>query len=462
MQEAVKWINEHQEKLIKDICTLVSIPSISAETGDPSAPYGAACLQALEASLAIGLRMGFTPFNHDNHCGSLLWQGEKETEIGIFGHTDVVPPGGGWTYQPFEPTVEDGMIIGRGASDNKGSLLAALYALYYLKEQGYQPKNSFRFFLGCDEEVGMGDVEHYVQNYGEPAFSIVPDVEFPLCHGEKGMLKIEAERKVESSVLLSFSSGVMANAVPAEASCTLKISAEQAERIAQLGGELAELEQGLYQVSVSGIAAHAAFPEGSENAQLKLARILSQSGVLERDGEELMHALCVFFSDHYGAGLGVPYEDELSGKLTHVGGMASLKDGVFWQSFDIRYNVKADQESMIETITRVLQRYGFKVTELENSAPYYIDPKEPIVQRLVEIANTHLEAELTPYLMGGGTYARKLKRAVGFGPGIPGRKSRFGSERGGAHQPDEYVEIEDLKKAFLIFVEALQALDQLV
>lgn len=55
--------------------------------------------------------------------------------------------------------------------------------------------------------------------------------------------------------------------------------------------------------------------------------------------------------------------------------------------------------------------------------------------------------------------ARKLKNAVGFGPGMPHAVKRFGTARGGAHQPDEYVEIKDLKKAFVIYVDALKALD---
>ncbi len=63
---------------------------------------------------------------------------------------------------------------------------------------------------------------------------------------------------------------------------------------------------------------------------------------------------------------------------------------------------------------------------------------------------------------GGGTYSRKLKHAVGFGPGIPGKAKRFGTERGGAHQADEYIEIEHLKKAFVIYVEAIQKLDEVV
>ena len=64
--------------------------------------------------------------------------------------------------------------------------------------------------------------------------------------------------------------------------------------------------------------------------------------------------------------------------------------------------------------------------------------------------------------MGGGTYARKLKHAVGFGPGIPGKIKFFGEQRGSAHQADEYVEIAHLKQAFLIYIDALKELDTIL
>jgi succinyl-diaminopimelate desuccinylase len=459
VKAAEKWIEEHEQQLIEDICELVKIPSVSVTTNDPKAPFGPECLRALECALGIGERMGFAAENHEHYCGSLYWRGEKDSEIGVFGHADVVPAGNGWEYEPFSPTVKDGIIIGRGASDNKGSSLIALYAMYYLKDQGYKPKNSFRFFIGCSEERSMEDIEYYTKNYKEPEFSIVPDVRFPVCNGEKGILEIDAECQIESNVLLHFSSGVASNAVPSEASATLKIGEEQANKLETLGAQIQLLDDGLYQVSVQGIAAHAAFPEGSESAEVKLVRVLSHSGVLDQEADALMKAVCILFGDYYGAGLGVPYEDEASGKLTHVGGVASFEKGIFHQNINIRYNVTADYDAMIQMIKDVLNRYGFAVERIQNSSPFYIDKQEPIVQKLVEICNTRLGTDLDTYIMGGGTYARKLKNAVGFGPGIPSTVKRFGTERGSAHQPDEYVEIEDLKKAFVIYVEALKALD---
>ena len=130
------------------------------------------------------------------------------------------------------------------------------------------------------------------------------------------------------------------------------------------------------------------------------------------------------------------------------------------------------QGELISTnmVTNYLQEQGVNAILLpalefmrtDDSAPCFTDPKSKEVQALMEVCNRNLEMELEPYVMGGGTYSRKLKHAVGFGPGIPGKAKRFGTERGGAHQADEYIEIEHLKKAFVIYVEAIQKLDEVV
>ncbi|PHR56773.1 MAG: hypothetical protein COA47_12655 [Robiginitomaculum sp.] len=73
-------------------------------------------------------------------------------------HQDVVPadeaPGSGWEKPPFSGLIEDGFIWGRGAIDDKGSLIAILEAADRLAASGYQPKRTLIFAFGHDEEVG--------------------------------------------------------------------------------------------------------------------------------------------------------------------------------------------------------------------------------------------------------------------------------------------------------------------
>jgi len=458
------WIEEHMDQFITDIIDLVNIPSVSVETGDPQKPFGETCLHVLEKALKIVRRMGFEGKNHENYCGTLLWKGDTDHEIGVFSHLDVVPEGTGWEYEPYQAVVEEDCIIGRGTADNKGPAMASLYALNYLKESGWRPRHSIRLFFGCNEECGMNDIQYYINNNPMPVFSFTPDAAFPVCHGEKGIMEIDAEYDLKSSILKEFSSGVASNSVPRDAYAIIE-GEETAIRKALKGKNIDNIENcgnNNYRISAKGIAAHAAFPEGSDSAQTKLACILEQSGLLDGRARKLMEAIAGLFADYNGVGIKVPYEDDISGKLTHVGGFARTCDNIFRQNINIRYPITANREKMVNQITAVLKKYDFTIIKIKDSPPAFVNKEEPIIKRMTDICNKQLGLSLEPYIMGGGTYARKLNHAVGYGPGIPHSGNKFGPERGRGHQPDEYVELEKLKNAICIYVEAIKAIDALV
>ena len=81
MVNTEEWFDQHTNELVEDIYMLVRIPSVSVKTEDPEMPYGPECRRVLDACLKLGESMGFTPFNHENYCGTLLWKGEMEEEI---------------------------------------------------------------------------------------------------------------------------------------------------------------------------------------------------------------------------------------------------------------------------------------------------------------------------------------------------------------------------------------------
>lgn len=71
------------------------------------------------------------------------------------GHTDVVPPGdpNDWDTPPFEPTIKDGMLMGRGAADMKGSLAAMVVAVEQFLVKNTQPLPfDIAFLITSDEE----------------------------------------------------------------------------------------------------------------------------------------------------------------------------------------------------------------------------------------------------------------------------------------------------------------------
>ena len=97
------------------------------------------------------------------HCEHLrlgdvdnLWatHGSGQPVLVLLGHTDVVPPGPveAWASDPFEPTVRDGVLYGRGAADMKGSVAAFVVALEQFVAAHPQHKGTVALLVTSDEE----------------------------------------------------------------------------------------------------------------------------------------------------------------------------------------------------------------------------------------------------------------------------------------------------------------------
>lgn len=462
------WVEAHREEMLRDIAALVAIPSVS-EPCKGKYPYGEHCARVLDTALEISAGYGFDVQNHEYHCGTARLpgtagneNGAAAREIGVFAHLDIVPEGGGWTGDPFRMEERDGWMVGRGVADNKGPAIAGLYAARCLRDLGIKLRHDLLLWFGCNEEKGMHDAMWYRERFPLPAFSITPDTSFPVCNGEKGILELDASCPLPGTVLADFQAGLASNIVPDEAFALLK-SPLDTVRAAFAGTGCAVEELGdAVKVSAKGVAGHAAKPEGTRNAMMVLAAALAGSGLLSGAEQRCAESLARLFADSYGGGIGAPLEDEASGKLTHNGGMTRLEGGRLRQNINIRYPVTADREAMLAAIRGTLESAGFTLDRVDDDPPCFTPADSPVVQTLNNIACQVLGQELDPYVMGGGTYARKLTNAVGFGPGVPGLAKPFGDGKGGAHQPDECTSVQGLMSAVEIYVQALAALDTLV
>ena len=81
-------------------------------------------------------------------------RGDSTPLYAFAGHTDVVPTGpeDQWSSPPFEPTIKDGMLYGRGAADMKGSLAAMITACERFIDEHPDHKGSIGFLITSDEE----------------------------------------------------------------------------------------------------------------------------------------------------------------------------------------------------------------------------------------------------------------------------------------------------------------------
>ena len=170
MQEALNqkidaFIAANKEQILKDIATLVSINSVEGAP-EEGAPYGAGPRAALDKTLELAAGMGLATRNCENHIGYAELAGaDAEKYLATICHVDVVPEGNGWTEDPFKMEIRDGWMIGRGVADDKGPMVATLYALKFLKEEGVSLRYPIRALVGDNEETHMHDVDYYLANY---------------------------------------------------------------------------------------------------------------------------------------------------------------------------------------------------------------------------------------------------------------------------------------------------------
>lgn len=128
---------------------LIKRPSLS--------PDDAGC----QAIIAARLRaLGFTiePMPFGDTLNIWAWRGEGPT-LAFAGHTDVVPTGETqhWDNPPFEPTLHDGLLYGRGAADMKGSLAAMVVAAERFVAQHPHHQGRLAFLITSDEEADARD-----------------------------------------------------------------------------------------------------------------------------------------------------------------------------------------------------------------------------------------------------------------------------------------------------------------
>ena len=112
--------------------------------------------------------------------------------IALVSHLDVVPPGEGWTRDPFEPVVAEGRLYGRGSGDAKASVAAMLTAVHDLAEAGGPPRGRVLVILGYGEETRNTTMPVAVQRSGRVDAAVIGEptnLEFAVA--QRGLMMID-------------------------------------------------------------------------------------------------------------------------------------------------------------------------------------------------------------------------------------------------------------------------------
>ena len=187
-------ITENKE-FLNDLKGLLQIKTVRGDCGEVSseAPLGKGVNDAINYMLDIGKRFGFKTKNLDGYCG-YIEMGEGDELLGILAHLDVVSADGKWSCEPFDLTVVDDKMYGRGIIDDKGAALLSLYAMKNISDSGIRLNKRIRLILGGDEETGVWEgIKRYKETEEIPTIGFTPDGDFPVVFAEKGLLKIKIE-----------------------------------------------------------------------------------------------------------------------------------------------------------------------------------------------------------------------------------------------------------------------------
>ena len=414
-------------EIIQKISEIIKFDS-SQSTPESGAPFGKGARASLDYFLNLAKSFGFETHDYRGYAGEVFFGEGKE--FAVLAHLDVVPAGGGWTHEPFggEIDCENKKIWGRGAMDDKGPAIIALYALKALKESGFIPKRKIKLIVGCNEENGWECIEYYKKHAHMPEEGISPDADFPVIFAEKGILQIKITYPVKDD-FSSLKGGDRANMVCGY--CEIQ-RPENKEKLKTFGLTFKDGK-----IISKGKSAHGSTPELGKNA---IAPILQYLGL-----NELYNSLFVEF---FGFKDVNDTRDD-SGVLTFSPNLISGGKDYIEVIFDVRYPVTFDAAKITEGISAQNLRYEI----LHAQSPLYNDKNSFLIKTLCNVYNEVTGKNAEPVAIGGGTYARALKYGAAFGPEEAGEENTI-------HQANEYITFEKIEKCYKIYTLALKRLTE--
>lgn len=317
------------------------------------------------------------------------------------GHYDVVPAGEGWTRQPFSPAIEDGKLYGRGATDMKGGIAAIIATLAYFA-QTREPDMVVETALVPDEEIGGSTGTGYlVEQLGSrPDWVVIaePSGVDNIYIGHRGLVW-----------------------------CLIKVYGKQA---------------------------HGSAPWLGDNAFEKM--LVFAGRFLDKYKKTISSKTSKF-----------TYEVPDAAKPTvNPGGVLvspgayNIVPGVSGFSVDRRLIVEEKVEEVVDEINRLVEEIsretGIQATvEITNASQPAYTPEDSPVARALGASIERVTGSSPRYtICVGGLdlryYTARGIHAVAYGPG----------EVGLAHKPDEYIDLENLRKTIQVYVDFVERLEK--
>lgn len=444
-----QFVNEHLNEMIDDLKELVKYNSVNA---DDELPFGKENRKVLDKALELLEKKGIKTKNLDYYCGfGEVGKGEKV--IGIVSHLDIVPKGEGWDSNPFELTIKDNVLYGRGVSDDKGAGVAAMWAIKYLLDTNYDFKKRVRLIFGCNEETGSECVKYYVKKEGDVDLGFTPDAEFPGIYAEKGM--IHGNLIGEKTNIIDIKGGDASNIVCKKVVATLKNNSFDENKLNAFFASHSikyeiQKESDNVVLTVNGKAAHASLPDEGVNAINYLLVGLKESGY---DDNFVDYFNKYIGLDLHGETLGYELlKDEATNTSINIG-LIKKEDDKIIASLDMRFPIKSNIKACLKPLIDTNEENNY-FKEDSTIEPLYFDTNSAFIKALENAYRKVTKDETNKMAaIGGGTYAKAMKNIIAFG-------CEFQGENNHIHDANERLSIDSFKKQVLCYIEAIKNLNE--
>jgi len=444
-----KLAKNYEGELIATLKKLVAIKSVYDEkTVSKENPFGEGVTKGLKFIEELARKDGFKATNYDNKVVEIT-TGDYEKNVTLLAHTDVVPAGGsGWEYDPFTLTEVNGVLRGRGVSDDKGPLLSSYYALKLLKDNNLLGKYQVRLLVGGNEESGSACMHHYFQTLKmkQPTYGFSPDADFPLIYAEKGIINYEVNADIDLPKIHSFNGGVAFNSVIDKFVVNMDNDPKFIDFLKQNKIDFThEVNDDLMNITFVGKTAHGSTPELGINAAIVAITQLNNFYNIKE-----LKKIVDLYTDPYGRGINAYNESKDMGKNSMNLGIAEYKDKHLKLIVNFRHVNGVEKDALIKNIEEANKPFTIKVTLLNPLLFYPLD--STLVSTLLNVYQEETgDYESKPLAIGGGTYAKDADNVVAFGLTFPGHEPDM-------HGPKENMFKEHLFKGIHIYAHAISAL----
>lgn len=445
------YIYSMKDEIVQDLADLVAVPSVKGEPR-ADAPFGEEPKNALMKMREICEEEGIKTTVYENAvlCADFCPNGEAP-ELGILAHLDVVPAQPeNWATDPFLLTEKNGVLYGRGAIDDKGPAVAALWALNSVKELGIPLKKGVRLIFGTDEENGSGDLEIYKKHAQFPPKVFTPDGSFPVINIEKGMLRLRFSGNTGGNYI-EFRGGNIPNAVADKAKTILRrVTADKVRSAVpeDSGARFTVTERGdnIF-ISCDGKAAHASVPESGVNAITALLSLMNR--VTDEPALQSLEKLFPF-GETDGAAMGLKCADK-SGALTCVlSTLSIMPSGECEGTVDIRFPTCTDLETVKGKVEAAMSSHKLRYDVILGEEPHIVPENSDFVKQLLSVYESVEGKPGRCIAIGGGTYVHNIEGGVAFG-----------AERGDTdyhmHGDNEFITTEELLSDAVLFANVIIA-----